>query len=31
MMGCAHIGEVQCSIWDENTRAECQKAGIMLL
>ena len=31
MMGCAHIGEVQSSIWDENTVAECAKAGIRLL
>ena len=31
MMGCAHIGEVQCSIWDENTKAACQQAGVMLL
>lgn len=31
MMGCAHIGEVQSSIWDENTRTACAKAGIMLL
>jgi len=31
MMGCAHIGEVQCSIWDDATRAQCEEAGIMLL
>ena len=31
MMGCAHIGEVQSSIWDEMTMAECEKAGIPLL
>ena len=31
MMGCAHIGEVQSSIWDEITMAECEKAGIPLL
>ena len=31
MMGCAHIGEVQSSIWDEVTVAECEKAGIPLL
>ena len=31
MMGCAHIGEVQCSIWDEETHRTCQEAGIMLL
>ncbi len=31
MMGCAHIGEVQSSIWDEQTITECEKAGIRLL
>ncbi|MEA4966247.1 MAG: aspartate--ammonia ligase [Oscillospiraceae bacterium] len=31
MMGCAHIGEVQCSIWDQTTREACQQAGVMLL
>ena len=31
MMGCAHIGEVQSSIWDEMTITECEKAGIPLL
>ena len=31
MMGCAHIGEVQSSIWDATTIAECEKAGIRLL
>ena len=31
MMGCAHIGEVQSSIWDENTKNGCKKAGIRLL
>ena len=31
MMGCAHIGEVQSSIWDEETVALCEKAGIPLL
>ncbi len=31
MMGCAHIGEVQSSIWDEETRLGCKKAGIRLL
>ena len=31
MMGCAHIGEVQSSIWDENTRRGCAEAGIILL
>ena len=31
MMGCAHIGEVQSSIWDKETIDACEKAGIMLL
>ena len=31
MLGCAHIGEVQSSIWDEMTISECEKAGIPLL
>ena len=31
MMGCAHIGEVQSSIWDRNTLELCDKAGIRLL
>ena len=31
MMGCAHIGEVQSSIWDDNTVAVCEENGIPLL
>ena len=31
MMGCAHIGEVQSSIWDEETQRICAEAGIPLL
>ena len=31
MMGCAHIGEVQSSMWDDMTVAACEKAGIPLL
>ena len=31
MMGCAHIGEVQCSIWDSETKEGCEAAGIRLL
>ncbi len=31
MMGCAHIGEVQSSIWDKETVDACQKANIPLL
>ena len=31
MLGKAHIGEVQSSIWDEETLAACERAGITLL
>ncbi len=31
MIGCAHIGEVQCSIWDPGTMEACARAGIPLL
>ena len=31
MIGTAHIGEVQASIWDEETKEACEKAGIILL
>ena len=31
MMGTAHIGEVQSSIWDEATMAACAENGILLL
>ena len=31
LMGCAHIGEVQSSIWDTETVDTCAKAGIPLL
>ena len=31
MMGCAHIGEVQSSIWDKETIEGCHAAGIKLL
>ncbi len=31
LMQTAHIGEVQVSLWDDETIAECEKAGIMLL
>ena len=27
----AHIGEVQASVWDDETRALCRQAGIPLL
>ena len=31
MMGTAHIGEVQSSIWDEATMRACAESGILLL
>ena len=31
MMGCAHIGEVQSSIWDAETHRACEAAGVRLL
>ena len=31
LLGKAHIGEVQSSIWDEETRQACAQAGIALL
>ena len=31
LMGCAHIGEVQSSVWDQATMEACEKAGIRLL
>ncbi len=31
IIGCAHIGEVQSSIWDEDTIRACEQAGITLL
>ncbi len=31
MLGCAHIGEVQSGVWDDETMKRCRKAGIMLL
>ena len=31
MLGCAHIGEVQSSIWDSETLRLCREAGIPLL
>ena len=31
LMGSAHIGEVQVTVWDEETRETCRKAGIPLL
>jgi len=31
MMGCAHIGEVQSSVWDRETVRICEAAGVPLL
>lgn len=31
ILGSAHIGEVQVSVWDQATRDACAKAGIVLL
>ncbi len=31
LLGKAHIGEVQCSIWDDETIEVCEKAGVVLL
>ena len=31
LLGKAHIGEVQASIWDDETVEICEKAGVMLL
>ena len=31
ILGSAHIGEVQASVWDEETIRKCQEAGIRLL
>ena len=31
LMGTAHIGEVQSSVWDDDTMKKCEEAGIILL
>ena len=31
LLGKAHIGEVQVSVWDDGTRAACEAAGVTLL
>lgn len=31
LLGSAHIGEVQASVWDAETKARCEEAGIALL
>jgi len=31
LLGKAHIGEVQVSVWDDETVQTCQNAGVILL
>ena len=31
LLGKAHVGEVQVSLWDSETRAACESAGVVLL
>ncbi|MBQ1418499.1 MAG: aspartate--ammonia ligase, partial [Firmicutes bacterium] len=31
LLGKAHIGEVQSSVWDDDTRKICREAGITIL
>ena len=31
LLGKAHIGEVQASVWDEQTLQACRDAGVILL
>ena len=31
LLGKAHIGEVQASVWDDETLNACQEAGVILL
>ena len=31
MLGKAHVGEVQVSLWDDDTIAACKAAGVQLL
>ena len=31
LLGKAHIGEVQASVWDPETLSACQEAGVVLL
>ena len=31
LLGKAHVGEVQASLWDEETVRQCKAAGIVLL
>jgi aspartate--ammonia ligase len=31
LLGKAHIGEVQASVWDSETEETCARAGVVLL
>ena len=31
LLGKAHIGEVQVSVWDKDTKEACKAAGVVLL
>jgi len=31
LLGAAHIGEVQCAVWDEDTKKTCKENGIFIL
>lgn len=31
MIGCCHIGEIQVSLWDQETMDTCEEAGVHLL
>lgn len=31
MLGCCHIGEVQASLWDQETMDTCAAAGVRIL
>jgi aspartate--ammonia ligase len=31
LLGCAHVGEVQASVWDTETTETCKAAGVQLL
>ena len=31
LLGKAHVGEVQVSLWDDETMKICEEAGVMLL
>ena len=31
LLGKAHIGEVQASVWDSETLSACENAGVILL